>query len=104
MVADFVASRSSGLITVGVIMYAIIGVLLIAAALYLVWLSVHRPASSRAHFLKKSEEHEPNADVVRRLDPMLMAASILASLPCPHAPSCSPYDSFLRHPKSRKPF
>ena len=56
MNAEFVASRDPGLIAAGVIMYALIGILLLAAAFYLVWLSVHRPATSKAHFLKGAED------------------------------------------------
>ncbi len=48
------ASRVPGLIAAGVIMYAVLGILLVAAALYLVWISVHRTESSKAHFLKVS--------------------------------------------------
>ena len=57
--AEFVASRDAGLIAAGVVMYALLGILLMAAAFYLVWLSVHRRDSCRAHFLKASEDmHE----------------------------------------------
>ena len=53
--AEFVASRDAGLIAAGALMYALLGVLLLAAAFYLVWVSVHRLASSRAHFVKVAE-------------------------------------------------
>ena len=53
--AEFVASRDPGLIAAGALMYALLGVLLLAAAFYLVWLAVHRSDTSRAHFVKVAE-------------------------------------------------
>ena len=60
--AEFVASRDPGLIAAGALMYALLGVLLLAAAFYLVWVSVHRTASSKAHFVKVAE-HAPAVKV-----------------------------------------